>query len=115
MKPLRLKHNAPEQKVREDIVKMLRYKGWFVKITHGSMYQSGLPDLIACHRTYGIRFIEVKLPGMIGSKFTPAQIQDFTSFSANGCQVWILTGDSESEYAKLFAKGNWYTYLDIFK
>lgn len=115
MKPLKLKHNQPEQKVREDIVKMLRYKGWFVKVTHGSMYQSGLPDLIACHRMYGVRFIEVKLPNMVGSHFTPAQLADFANFTANGCQVWVLTSDAETEYAKLFNKGNWYVYLGMHK
>jgi len=115
VKPLKLKHQRPEDKVQESIIKMLRYKSWYVKKIHGNMYQSGLPDLLCCHRTYGLRFVEVKLPNMKGSKFTEAQLYEFPLLQANGCAIWVLTGDAESEYAKLFKPGNWWQYLEVAK
>lgn len=94
---------------------MLRIKGWYVMETHGNMYQSGFPDLFATHSKYGCRWIEVKLPKMKGSKFTPAQIDCFPKLCANGAGVWILTGDSDSEYQKLFSRFNWWQFLEAFK
>ena len=94
---------------------MLRYKGWFVKVTHGNMYQSGYPDLYAPHSTYGPRWIEVKKPNMKGSKFTPAQLADFPKFCANGSGVWVLTAATKDEYEKLFQNPNWVVYLKIWK
>lgn len=94
---------------------MLAVKGWYVMVTHGNMYQSGFPDLFACHSTYGQRWIEVKLPNMKGSKFTPAQLRCFPKLCANGSGVWILTAAKESEYEKLFTKFNWWQYTAAFK
>lgn len=90
---------------------MLRYKGWFVKSTHGNIYQSGFPDLFCSHSDYGHRWVEVKLPDMKGSKFTSAQLKEFPKFCANGSGVWILTADTEDEYEKLFKQYNWFSYL----
>ena len=89
---------GPERIIQDKIMAMLLVKGWYVMETHGNMYQSGFPDLFATHTKYGIRWIEVKLPAMKGSKFTPAQIECFPKLCANGAGVWILTGDSETEY-----------------
>lgn len=102
---------TPEGILQEKIKKMLRYKGWFVKPTHGNIYQSGFPDLFASHSDYGHRWIEVKLPDMKGSRFTSAQLKEFPKFCAHGSGVWILTGDSEEEYDKLFKPYNWFSYL----
>lgn len=117
MDPLKIKRfsKGPERVIQDKIIAMLRIKGWYVMETHGNMYQCGFPDLFACHSKHGQRWIEVKLPGMKGSKFTPAQIEHFPKMCANGSGVWILTGDSESEYKKLFARHNWWQYLDAFK
>jgi hypothetical protein len=101
----------PEDKIQHEIICMLRNYGWFVKETHGNMYQSGFPDLYASHPTYGSRWIEVKLPGMKGSKFTPAQLRDFPLFCAHGAGVWVLTGATTDEYKKLFTRYNWSMYL----
>lgn len=115
MKPLKKgrKSKRPEAKAQEDIVLMLMGKGWFVKPTHGNMYQSGFPDLFCCHSRYGQRWVEVKLPKMEGSKFTAAQIEDFPKICANGSGVWVLTGTSDEEYNKLFKPHNWYQYLGV--
>jgi hypothetical protein len=102
-----------EKDVQEDIMKMLRQRGWYVVATHGNAYQMGFPDLYATHVKYGARWIEVKLPEMRGSKFTVAQLDMFPKLVANGTPIWILTGASEEEYAKLFhqRKGNLSEYL----
>lgn len=120
-KPLR-NRKGPEAKIQANIVKMLRFYEWFVMVTHGNMYQSGFPDLYATHSRYGARWIEVKLPEMKGSHFTPAQLDTFPKLEANGALVWVLTGATESEYKKLFARdernqlrSNWSTYLGVFR
>lgn len=92
---------------------MLRYKGWHVMVTHGNMYQSGFPDLFACHCSYGQRWIEVKKPDFKGSKFTDAQLEQFPKMCANGSPVWILTSDSNDEYALLFGPCNWANYFTM--
>lgn len=114
MKPLKIRsHEGPEAKIQDDIIKMLRHKGWFVKTTHGNIYQWGFPDLFCCHSRYGQRWIEIKLPDMKGSHFTAAQLEDFPKICANGSGVWVLTAATESEYEKLFQPPNWYQYIRI--
>ena len=113
LKPRRRK--GPEAKIQEDIIKFLLIKGWYVMVTHGNMYQSGFPDLFACHSKYGQRWVEVKKPGFIGSKFTPAQLECFPKLCANGSGVWILTAATEAEYDKLFSKFQWWVYLEGFR
>jgi hypothetical protein len=112
MRPLKVREKyGPERLIQDAIIKMLRNKEWFVKVTHGDAYNFGWPDLFCCHRRYGQRWVEVKLPDMKGSKFTSAQSETFPLFTANGSGVWILTGDTEDEYAKLFKACNWAMYL----
>lgn len=101
----------PEAIIQEAVIKMLRYKGWYVKRIPGSTALCGFPDLFATHSMYGIRLIEIKRPEMKGSKFTAAQLQDFPKFASNGAGIWILTGDSETEYKKLFKKYNYWEYM----
>jgi hypothetical protein len=107
--------HRPEAKVQDAIESMLKIKDWYIKRTHGNIYQSGFADIFACHHVYGQRWIEVKLPGMKGSKFTPAQLESFPKFCAHGSGVWVLTAATEEEYAKLFKAPNWWQYLDIMR
>jgi len=102
---------GPEAIIQRAIIKRLRNEEWFVKETHGNMYQSGFPDLFATHIRYGHRWIEVKLPNMKGSKFTGAQMETFPKLCAFGSGVWILTGDSDLEFLKLHKPANWVFYL----
>lgn len=88
---------------------MLTAKGWFVKSTHGNMYQSGFPDLFATHKRFGLRWIEVKRP--VGYQFTAAQLEDFPKFTSNGSGIWVLTAATEAEYQKLFRPYNWGAYI----
>jgi Holliday junction resolvase len=99
----------PEKKIEQDIMEALRQRGWFVKKMHGSIYQAGFPDLFACHSEIGVRLIEVKLPGMVGSRFTRAQIKEFGAISRHGCGIWILT--SVVDILKLAEPANWTHYL----
>jgi hypothetical protein len=100
---------GPEDIVQEEIVKMLTLKGWFVKETHGNMYQSGFPDLFACHSLYRQRWIECKLPK--GSRLEESQLRDFPKLCANGSGVWILTAATEEQYNLLFQAPNWWHFL----
>ena len=88
-------------------------KGWFVRETHGNVYQNGFPDLFCAHLRYGTRWVEVKNP--LKYAFTPAQLEAFPQFMAAGAGIWILTAANESEYAKLFKEPNWYWYLSALK
>lgn len=101
---------GPEAKIQHALIKFLEDRGWFVRVIHGNMYQSGLPDLFACQRKYGTRWIEVKNP--LSYKFQPSQLITFPRMMAEGVGVWILTAATQTEYDKLFKGANWYWYLD---
>jgi hypothetical protein len=109
-KKLKNRH-GPEYHVRAAIIKMLEGYGWIVKIVHGSMYQSGLPDLYCTHKKYGPRWIEVKLPNMVGSRWTAEQYKTFPILSDNGTPIWVLVAATETEYKKLFMPENWLEYF----
>lgn len=100
--------NNEEEQIRERIVAYLKVRQWYVKRITGNKYQSGLPDLFATHRKLGPRWIEVKLPGMRGSKFTPAQLEVFPKMQENGSPIWILTDATWEQYKLLLErkKGN---------
>jgi hypothetical protein len=103
----------PESVLQSKIVNLLKIHDWFVKQTHGNMFQSGLPDLYCCHSLYGARWIEVKMA--TGYRFTPAQILTFPEFAAKGVGVWVLTEASEEQYKLLFKPANWHMFLEIMK
>lgn len=109
-----IKRGRPEDKIRAEIRHYLELKGWYVKFTHGSAYQSGFPDIYATHKLHGARWIEVKLPGMKRSKFTPAQLKEFPKFQANGASIWVLTAATDYEYSKLFQPSNLVQALEGF-
>jgi hypothetical protein len=107
------KRGKPEDEIKEAIVHFLTCRGWFCKVTHGNMYQSGFPDVYACHPRYGSRWIEVKNPGKYA--FTQQQLEDFPKFVAHGVGIWVLVAATEDEYQKLFKPCNWWHYLSIMK
>lgn len=112
MQPLKKKATkGPEEIIQDDIIKFLILRGWYVKATHGNMYQKGFPDLFACHTSYGHRWIEVKNPAAYS--FTPAQVIEFPKMVANGSGIWILTAATEEEYNKLFKPANWWQFLAV--
>ena len=114
MRPFKAKKKkGPEAIIQEAIIGFLRAREWFVKETHGNMYQMGFPDLYAAHYRYGARWIEVKNPDSY--KFTTAQLEDFPKFTAAKVGIWILVAATESEYEKLFKAANWHHYLPEWK
>lgn len=96
-----LKRHGLEKIIEHQIIEVLEKGGWLVEKVHGNEMQQGLPDLLAMHRDYGIRFIEVKRPNMMGSSFTPAQLRKFPAFVQNGMPLYILCDSTPSEIAKL--------------
>lgn len=103
----------PEAKIQAALVRKLTLLGWYVKQTHGNMYQSGFPDLYICHSRYGTRWVDAKNPGHYS--FTPAQLETWPKMCANGAGVWILISDDDSEIQKLFGPANWHTYLGVMR
>ena len=103
----------PETIIQNEIISFLKLRDWYVKSTHGNIYSMGFPDLYACHKRYGTRWIEVKNPG--GYSFTPAQMDVFPELSAKGVGIWILIAATEEEYKKLFGPANWHWYLHDFR
>jgi len=118
MKPLvpkRYGKAGPEKKIQDAVESYLRVREWLVKHIHGNAYQAGWPDLWASHSKYGHRWVEIKLPGMVGSQFTPSQLDWFPKLCANGSGVWVLTGALDSEYLKLWKPPNWWVYTGVMK
>lgn len=102
---------GPEAIIQTKIIKMLLMKGWYVVRMPGSKLLSGMPDLFATSSKYGQRLIEIKLPNMEGSRFTPAQLDRFPKLVANGSGVWILTAATEYEYDLLFRESNSWAFI----
>lgn len=103
---------GPEDIIQEDIIKMLRLKGWTVRHLHGNMYQQGFPDLYAARK--GVqRWIEVKNPK--SWHFEESQLEFFHELAKQGVGVWILFGATELEYAKLFKPANFIFLTGIMK
>lgn len=95
----------PEDAIVDAIRIFLVSRGWFVKKTHGSMFSAGWPDLWACHRMYGHRWIEVKTKT---GRYTKDQLKMFPKFCENGSGVWTMTEASEAQYkAVVSGKPNW--------
>ena len=100
---------GPEAKIQSEIEFALRGREWYVKSTHGNMYQSGFPDIYAYHKKHGQRWIEVKYKEHY--VFTPAQLENFPMMSAFGIGIWILVSADQNELQKLFQPPNWHLYL----
>lgn len=114
MDPLKTRsRKQPESGIVTLIRKYLKDLDWYTIKTHGSEFQSGLPDLYCCHVRYGARWVEVKNPNKYS--FTPAQLDTFPKLAAHGVGVWVLTAATDYEYKKLFGPANWHTYLSIMK
>lgn len=91
------------------IAKALVLRGWYCRATHGNAYQAGFPDLYACHRRLGCRWIEVKRPEQV--RFTQAQLDVFTKFSSKDVGVWVITSGSDGDISRLMGPSNWSVYL----
>lgn len=107
MKPFKPR-DSPEAKIQKALISFLQKKGWIVKVTHGNIYQQGLPDLYCIHENFGQRWIDVKNPKAYS--FTRAQKDFWPEMIKCGVGVWILTAATKSEYEKLFKPPNLWKY-----
>lgn len=110
---IRNKH-GPEYGIQHEIVTFLRERGWYVERlvggeVRGGAVQSGLPDLFACHKKFGFRFIEVKYEDSF--RFTKAQKWKFPLLMEHGCGIWVLTAATDEQYNRLFQTPNLWDYL----
>lgn len=111
------KPRPPEEKLRSALVKLMKELQWWVHITHGNAYSHGLPDLIASHVNYGIRFIEVK--NADAYHFTHAQEVEFPLMMKAGVGIHVVAlpvgfsqGLLQLEYETVIVNGppNWTKY-----
>lgn len=99
---------GPEYEIQQRLLRALHADGWHCKELHGDLYQYGMPDVFACKKGEGWKFIEVKNPA--GYKFTNAQYETFPRLQSEGVGVWILT--SETQVPLLKGPPNWHKFLD---
>lgn len=109
MDPIKTRKDNEEARIQAAIISVLQARQWFCKETHGNLYSYGFPDIYVSHRKYGTRWIEVKKP--VGYKFTPAQIEFFPLFSANGSPIWVATTHEGVEDLIMKRPENWFQYL----
>jgi len=102
--------HGPEYGIMKEILTFLKARGWHCERIVGLGIQFGLPDLLVCHKKYGIRFIEVKNEDRFG--FTKAQKWKFPLLMENGCGIWVMTEATEGQYERLFKEPNLWDYLD---
>lgn len=101
---------GPESKIQRGVINMLERRGYFVKVTHGSAFQSGFPDLRVTHLVNGPRWVEIKNP--YAWVLTNAQLHDFPLMIANGDPIWVMTAATQFEYEKLFLPHNYHEFHD---
>jgi hypothetical protein len=100
---------GPEAIIQNELVTQLKMREYFVVETYGSQFQAGFPDVYACHKEFGSRWIEVKNPKRWS--FTSAQIKLFPRFMAEGVGIYILTGYGQDDIDKLHKPANLYEYM----
>src|SRR4051794_9550684 len=101
-----------EAEIQQAAENRLLLNKWFVKSTHGNIYQVGFPDLFCAHLKYGMRWVEVKNPN--GYSFTPAQVEVFPQMAAAGVGIWIITDPFQLPDI-LFKPPNWWQYFSAFQ
>lgn len=104
---------GPEAILQRRLMIELKGRDWYVKSTHGNMYQSGFPDLYCFHKHHGQRWVECKVKDKYS--FTSAQLENFPLMTAHGIGIWILTGYDQFELDKLMKAPNWHLFLPSIK
>lgn len=117
MQPLKYKDENSEDQAVTDLRKRLSKPGgchpgcpaWHIEKTHGSMYMKGWPDLFLANANHGTFWVEMK---KIGGRLEDTQYKKFLVWARHGVKIFILTGASDKEVAKLFGPANWWTFCD---
>lgn len=101
--------HGPEYEIQRDVVTFLKARGWHVERLIGNAFQSGLPDLMAFHKKWGFRFIEIKY----GKKytFTKQQKIKWPVLEAFNVGIWIMTAATQEQYDTLFGPPTWRSYV----
>ena len=109
MNPMNLRsRHGPEWRIQQALIAYLSVRDWCVEVTNGNIYQVGFPDLFLAHKTYGTRWVDCKNPDRY--TFTPAQKIKWPLWDSYGVGIWIITGATDIEYAKLMGPPNWRDY-----
>lgn len=104
---LKIAGRGPERDIQTAIVEALEDDGWYILETYGSLYQSGFPDVYACKKGFGAKWIEVKQP--TDYKFTGRQLEIFPRMMSEAVPIWILT--SVDDIPKIHGPANWMEFL----
>lgn len=89
-----------------DLKKFMEARGWLVEKVTASAYLIGWPDVFACHREFGQRWIEMKRPNV--GRLNDDQRRVFMKWHNAGVRIWVVT--SVEEYGLLFKEPNWFWY-----
>lgn len=98
----------PEKVIRDNLKRYLTRRHWLVEVTHGNRFQVGIPDLWLAHVEHGHRWVDTKVKGRYS--LTKAQRIKWPKWEEHGVGIWILTGATDGDYAKLFELPNWRDY-----
>ena len=105
-KPKRTVSTGPESQGTDRLIRYMEARGWHFERLAAGMYQVGLPDWVAFHVKFGLRWIEMKAPGR---KLRRSQEIKFAIMEQYGQEVYVL--EDERHYPLLFKdKGNWRHY-----
>lgn len=106
---------GPEAKGAKRLRIYMEARDWWFKKLSGSIYQSGMPDLLALHMIHGLRWIETKVEG---GYLRDSQVHICATFAKYGQQVYVLR--DERDYPLLFRvdefgkpKDNWKQYVHV--
>jgi hypothetical protein len=97
-----------ERQIQQQLVKLLKARGWHVERMLANAYQTGIPDLYCYHEKWGQRWVEVKRPDQYS--FTRAQRLKWPEWDRAGIGIWILTAATQEQYDLLFAPPNWHEF-----
>lgn len=101
--------HSEEKRIRDRVIRpMLEGRGWLVEVTHGNRYVKGFPDLYLSHPQFGQRWVDVKVED--DYEYTQAQRDKWPRWHRFGTGIWIMTGATEDQYARLFDVPNWLDY-----
>jgi len=99
---------GPEAIIQREFIRYLKDRGWHVERMIGNQLQKGIPDIYIMHPEHGSRWIDLKNP--IDYEFTRAQRIKWPIWETYGIGIWIITGWSDEDYAKLWKPPNWRKY-----
>jgi hypothetical protein len=100
--------HGPEYTIQAKFIEYLELRGWRVERMIGNQLQMGIPDIYCMHPEFGERWVDLKNPA--DYEFTKAQRYKWPKWKEHGTGIWIITGWSDKEYAKLFDPPNWEQY-----